>query len=106
MSYTNQKLGIGSLQLDETELLASCLDIFSSPIIENQLCRRRDILVGPVNAIDDYGSYQIDKKTSDKNYIFTPTFRLHGCFSIKIISEEGNEVNATIEDFRFFHFFF
>ena len=56
MSYTNQKQGIGSLQLDESEYLASCLDIFSQPKIETQLIRGKDIIVGTLNSVQDVGA--------------------------------------------------
>ena len=82
MSYTNQKLGIGSLQLDESEMLASCLDIFSPPKIENQLVKGRDVIIGPVNALGEDGPFEFHMKTSDRNYIFMPVTRLHGGFQI------------------------
>ena len=98
MSYTNQKLGIGSLQLDESEMLASCLDIFSPPKIENQLVKGRDVIIGPVNALGEDGPFEFHMKTSDRNYIFMPVTRLHGGFQIMKLDENGNEVPAVDAD--------
>ena len=98
MSYTNQKIGIGSLQLDESEMMASCLDIFSSPLIENHLVRGKDIIVCPINAIDDDGPFEIHIKSSDRAYIFMPFTRMHGCFSVVKVNEEGREISTVEAD--------
>ena len=98
MSYTNQKLGIGSLQLDESEMLASCLDIFTPPRIENQLVKGRDVVIGPVNAIGETGPFEFHMKTSDKSYIFMPVTRIHGGFQIMKLNDNGEEVVAIGSD--------
>ena len=88
MSYTNQKQGIGSLQLDESEYLASCLDIFSQPKIETQLIRGKDIIAGTLNSVQDGGPFEINIKSSFNSYIFIPATKLHGCFQVVKINED------------------
>lgn len=79
-------------------MMASCLDIFTPPLIEDQLIRGKNIIASPINSIDDDSPIEIHIKSSDSTYIFMPVTLLHGCFSVVKINENGQEVSTTSGD--------
>ena len=79
--------------------MASCLDIFSQPKVENQLVQGKDIIVGTTNAVSAGDPYEINIKSAFNSYIFMPATRLHGCFQVlKINSATGAEEMAAEGD--------
>ena len=59
MAYTNQKQGIGSLQMDQSEMFASCLDIFKPPEVEYDMLYGKEILIRPINIINNEGPFEV-----------------------------------------------
>lgn len=55
MAVSNQKQGVGSFQTDQSEFMASCLDIFAPVQVENEILSGKEILIRPINAITDEG---------------------------------------------------
>ena len=95
MASSNHQLGIASLQQDENDV--SCLDIFKPLIVENDLIRGKDVLIGPIN-FNSEGPFEYHVKSSSNSYINMPTKRLHGCFQVVKVDADGKETNAVDAD--------
>ena len=97
MAVSNQKQGVGSFQVDESEFLASSLDIFKPPNVESDIVSGKEILIRPVNSLTDDGPYEFHIISADKEYLQMPMTRLITDIKIvKIVNWE--EKDAAPED--------
>ena len=97
MAVSNQKQGVGSFQVDESEFLASSLDIFKPPHVESEIVSGKEILIRPVNSLTDDGPCEFYIISADKEYLQMPMTRL--ITDIKIVKiVNGEEKDTALED--------
>ena len=89
MAFSNKTEGIASFQTDQTEMSETCLDIYSPPIVENELLEGKDLQIYPNQSITDEGPYEFIIQSSGEEYLHMPSTRLHMCFSIQKLGEDG-----------------
>ena len=97
MAVANNKMGVGTFQVDENEQSSDILDIFKPPVIEPHIIGGRTIDYSPINGINDNGPYTFVIQSSDIDYVHLPYTRLRGKAKIvKIV--DGKETPCTSSD--------
>ena len=97
MAMASQKQGFGSFQEDETEFLASSLDIFQPPKSESEIVSGKEVLIRPVNSLTDDGPHEFNVISADKEYIQMPMTRLISDIQI-VKMDNGVETDAQNGD--------
>jgi hypothetical protein len=98
MAHPPNKQGIGGKNLDQSEYLANCLDIFSHSRPEMTMKDGKTIIINSVSPITDDGPYQFHINSADDEYLLMPATRLEGTVQIVKIGDEGAEENCAATD--------
>lgn len=94
MAYYPIKTGIGGLNLEEAELLAHSVDIFSLPETEGSLINGATVDYRTASNVNNTGPYEFIIPADEKQYIYLPLTRLEGSFTV---SKVTNGVDANID---------
>jgi hypothetical protein len=106
MAHPPNKQGIGGKNLDQSEYLANCLDIFSQPKPDMTMTDGKTITINSVSPITDDGPYQFHINSVDDEYLLMPATRLEGTVKIVKITDAGAEATcAATDDFSVVNLF-
>ena len=85
--------GVGVEEWDVQDGLAHNTDIFSFPIREKGMQFGKDMIIYPLNAVDDSGPYTFIIPGEGSEYMYFPLMRLNGIFSVR--AEDGTALNEA-----------
>lgn len=82
VDFGSQGMGVGALQQTESEYMASSLDLFASPPLEETMLYARESKYHPTGTLTDTGPYNFHIPSESSMFIDTSSIRLEGTVQI------------------------